>query len=285
MFMLAIPRTHLGILWAVAWVVLTASSGCGQAVDGVAGPSLGGKAGAGGAAQSGGGSTSSGGLGGTTGGSGGTSASGGTTSGGTGGVGAGGASGGAGGTGAGGGIGGTSAGGGGTGGAPGALPSCSATFSNVTPSCGATVNANWSCTNATTCSYSCSGDTTSSGVIPCSGSSPFQVTKGVKCTLTGKNGNGLATSSASVTCDGTPACSVIVAVPGPPSKCPVSGTASWSCINATSCSYDCSGDVSGSGSVACAGSMPIAFKTGASCTLTGTSDGGVTTVAASATCP
>lgn len=139
--------------------------------------------------------------------------------------------------------------------------------------------------NATTCSYSCSGDTTSSGAIPCNGSTPLEVQSGVTCTLSGKNGSGLVTSAASVACDGRPACSVFLNVPGPPSKCPASGTASWSCVNATSCSYDCSGDLTGSGPVPCNGNLPVNLVAGASCTLSATNDAGSTTVGVAVTCP
>ncbi len=244
-------RFCLGLPFALISTLVIA---CGGDVSGVAGPSGSGglisTGGSGGSKSSGGGAGGS--FGGSTGFGGSTSGGGSSASGGT---------------------------------SSGAVPSCTAAWSNTAPSCGSTVTANWSCSNANTCTYQCSGDVTQSGSIPCTGTTKIAISQDLSCLLTSHNGKGSTTSSYNVSCDGKPACSVHFEVPGPPAACPVSGEAVWSCSGATSCSYVCTGSLAGSGSVSCNGSLPVTLTQSSSCVITATNAAGSVTATVAATCP
>lgn len=166
------------------------------------------------------------------------------------------------------------------GGPVGPAPACTGGFGAATIACGSAGTLTWSCTNATTCSYDCVGTTASSGAVACSGSASVVVdTAGESCTIHATGTGGSAQAIANAACAGKPACS------GSFTGCGQTSTVSWSCLGATSCTYDCTGTYVSSGAVACDGSIAIAVgAAGERCTVTGTGPGGTASGSFEATC-
>ena len=160
-------------------------------------------------------------------------------------------------------------------------PTCHAGFSSPT-ACGQNATVTWNCTNATSCTYSCTGSLTQSGSTACSGSESILVNdaSGEHCTLTALGAAGTTTVSASTYC--IPQCTGSF---GPRPACGGNAKVEWNCIGATSCTYLCTGTSPGSGALACSGSMELKVDSaGQNCTVTAAGPGGIGSTSASTTC-
>lgn len=171
--------------------------------------------------------------------------------------------------------------------APPAAPSLAASFSPSTVTTGNSYTLDWSSSNATSITYSCSGAAPLSGSLsPASGGSQAGTatwTGTVNCVFSATGPGGTVSQNASITANAAPP-------PAPTATCSISpatlssgGTfsLSWSTTNATSLGYSCSGATTASGSLGpvSAGSQSfVASFTGTlNCAVVGTGPGGSST--------
>jgi hypothetical protein len=165
---------------------------------------------------------------------------------------------------------------------PKAPPACAGGFGPTT-TCGMANTLSWSCANATSCTYECTGSSSASGPVACTGNTPFTIdAAGESCVIHATGPGGTSSANASASCGTvvkTPMCTASFA------GCGDGSTITWSCTDASTCAFSCSGSISAGGAVACAGTSPVAVGlAGETCSITANGPGGTGSTTAVATC-